>query len=75
MAFRCISLQEEGAESGQVGFSLANSHRNSVDPAELVGQKGQLPEEVDVLLMQKTMTVANRDDDDVLFLQALPIKR
>lgn len=28
-------------------------------------------EQVDMLLMQKTMTVAQRDDDDVLFLQAL----
>lgn len=38
--------------SQRVGFSLANSRRNTADPAELRGSKGELPKEVDMLLMQ-----------------------
>lgn len=30
----------------EVGFGLANSQRNTLDPAELRGQKGHLPQEV-----------------------------
>jgi len=41
----------------RVGFSLANSRANTLDRAELRGQKGELPKEVDMLLMQKNMGV------------------
>ncbi|CAK9000866.1 Aspartic protease 4 [Durusdinium trenchii] len=57
-------------EKKKVGFSLANSHRNSVDPAELRGQKGQLPQEVDMLLMQKTMKLGRSEEyEETVFLQ------
>lgn len=41
----------------QVGFSLANNRRNTMDPAEVTDRRGALPKEVDMLLMQKRMTV------------------
>jgi len=41
----------------QVGFSLANNRRNTMDPAEITDRRGTLPKEVDMLLMQKRMTV------------------
>lgn len=62
----------------KVGFGLAKSQRNVVDPAELIGQRGQLPQEVDMLLMQKTMTLApareevtevTEDLEETVFLQ------
>jgi len=44
----------------RVGFSLANNRRNTMDPAELAAssQRGALPKEVDMLLMQKTVRMA-----------------
>ena len=33
-------------DPAEVGFGLAKSQRNRVDPAELRGQRGQLPQEV-----------------------------
>jgi len=42
----------------RVGFSLANSRRNTMDPQELVDRKGALPKEVDVLLMQQSLKVS-----------------
>lgn len=50
----------------KVGFGLAKSQRNRVDPAELRGQRGQLPQEVDMLLMQKSMTLAAREEHEEL---------
>mmetsp|Transcript_22749 Transcript_22749/g.58001 ORF Transcript_22749/g.58001 Transcript_22749/m.58001 type:complete len:534 (+) Transcript_22749:201-1802(+) len=44
----------------QVGFSLANNRRNTMDPAEFKNQRGELPKEVDMLLMQKTMQTKRR---------------
>jgi len=41
----------------RVGFSLARNKRNTMDPAELAGMKGQLPHEVDMLLMQQRLTM------------------
>jgi len=43
--------------NNRVGFSLANNRRNTMDPSEIVDRRGALPKEVDVLLMQKTVTV------------------
>lgn len=58
-------------EQKKVGFGLANSQRNTLDPAELRGQKGHLPQEVDMLLMQKSMTVSARmeEPEEAIFLQ------
>jgi len=39
-----------------VGFGLANNWWNNRDPADYVGQRGELPAEVDTLLMQHRMT-------------------
>merc|ERR1719422_2035222 len=39
----------------RVGFSLANNRRNTMDPSDLADQRGTLPKEVDMLLMQKTV--------------------
>eukprot|EP00931_Biecheleriopsis_adriatica_P068886 TRINITY_DN42777_c0_g1_i1.p1 TRINITY_DN42777_c0_g1~~TRINITY_DN42777_c0_g1_i1.p1 ORF type:complete len:584 (+),score=169.32 TRINITY_DN42777_c0_g1_i1:50-1801(+) len=41
----------------RVGFSLANNHWNNMDPKEIVGRKGELPKEMEVMLMQKQMKV------------------
>ncbi len=37
----------------EVGFGLANSQRNTLDPAELRGQKGHLPQEVTMKKWQR----------------------
>merc|ERR1712228_17050 len=39
----------------RVGFSLANNRWNTMDPSELKDRKGELPKEVDMLLMQKSV--------------------
>lgn len=45
-------------EQKRVGFSLANNHWNNLDPKEITNQKGSLPQEVDMLLMQQQMKVS-----------------
>mmetsp|Transcript_32794 Transcript_32794/g.78444 ORF Transcript_32794/g.78444 Transcript_32794/m.78444 type:complete len:528 (+) Transcript_32794:67-1650(+) len=62
-------------EQTKVGFALANSRQNSLDPAALRGQKGELPKEVDMLLMQQQMKVTRSKvvdgdlEEETLFLQ------
>jgi len=43
--------------SKRVGLGLANNRQNTRDPAALVGN-GELPKEVDMLLMQKSVSVS-----------------
>lgn len=47
----------------QVGFSLANNHRNNALPGSLVGDTGALPSEVERLLMQQSVVPNYRQDD------------
>ncbi|CAE7694315.1 PGC [Symbiodinium sp. CCMP2592] len=62
-------------EQTKVGFALANSRQNSLDPTALRGQKGELPKEVDMLLMQQQMKVTRSKvvdgdlEEETLFLQ------
>jgi hypothetical protein len=42
----------------RVGFSLANTRQNTVDPSEITDRRGVLPKEVDMLLMQERVVVA-----------------
>merc|ERR1719443_327115 len=43
----------------RVGFSLANTHQNTADPASMVpSHKGTLPDEVEKLLMQQHISTA-----------------
>ncbi|OLP86206.1 Gastricsin [Symbiodinium microadriaticum] len=64
-------------EQTKVGFALANSRQNSLDPAALRGQKGELPKEVDMLLMQQQMKVTRSKvvdgdlEEETLFLQTV----
>jgi len=44
-------------ENHRVGFSLANTRRNTMDPSEIKDRRGVLPQEVDMLLMQERMAV------------------
>jgi len=55
----------------QVGFSLANNHRNNALPGSQVADtRGTLPTEVDRLLMQQSLvTTSRQDNDEVLFVQ------
>jgi hypothetical protein len=55
----------------QVGFSLANNHRNTAEPGSLIADgRGELPDEVETLLMQQSIRKAARDvEDEVLFVQ------
>jgi len=62
----------------QVGFSLANNHRNTAEPGSLIGDgRGALPDDVETLLMQQSIVKSTRrvedddddDDDRVLFVQ------
>jgi len=55
----------------QVGFSLANNHRNNAVPGSQVADaRGALPTEVDRLLMQQSLVTTSRhEDDEVLFVQ------
>jgi len=62
-------------EHRRVGFSLANTRRNTMDPSEITDRRGVLPEEVDMLLMQERMAVS-RDraprgelQDEVMLVQ------
>lgn len=41
----------------RVGFSLANTPRNTMDPSQIQDRRGVLPKEVDVLLMQESLVV------------------
>jgi hypothetical protein len=43
-----------------IGFGLANNWWNNQDPADYVGHRGELPAEVDTLLMQQRMTAVAR---------------
>ncbi|CAE7467936.1 PGB [Symbiodinium natans] len=62
-------------EEKKVGFALANSRQNSLDPTTLRGQKGELPKEVDMLLMQQQIKVTRAKavegdlEEETLFLQ------
>lgn len=42
----------------QVGFSLANNKRNTMDPSEIIDRRGVLPKEVDMLLMQERVAIS-----------------
>jgi len=55
----------------RVGFSLANNRRNTMDPSQIVDRRGTLPQEVDMLLYQKSMTVA-REAPSSVARRALP---
>ncbi|CAE8605460.1 unnamed protein product [Polarella glacialis] len=44
-------------ENKRVGFSLANNHWNNMDPTKISSSKGELPKEVDMLLMQNSVKV------------------
>jgi len=46
----------------RVGFSLANTRRNTMDPREITDRRGVLPEEVDMLLMQERVIVRRETD-------------
>jgi len=55
----------------RVGFSLANNRRNTMDPSQIVDRRGALPQEVDMLLYQKSMTVV-REASSSVARRALP---
>jgi len=40
-------------EVPRIGFGLANNRRNNRDPAEVIDRRGELPPDVDILLMQQ----------------------
>jgi hypothetical protein len=58
-----------------IGFGLANNWRNTVNPADLANHRGKLPKEVDMLLMQQSLTATARrpvpsgDEDEVIMVQ------
>lgn len=64
----------------QVGFGLANSRQNTEESSEFIG-RGSLPQDVDMLLMQETMSSFSRpstrfpnhdddgDEDEMFFIQ------
>jgi len=62
----------------QVGFGLSNARQNTEDLSELAG-RGSLPQDVEMLLMQETVSTFSRpssrfhndddDDDEMLFIQ------
>jgi len=62
-------------EQKKVGFALANSQQNSIDHSSLRGQRGRLPKEVDMLLMQQQMKVTRSRvvegemEEETVFLQ------
>jgi len=58
----------------QVGFSLANNHRNTAEPGSLIGDgRGALPDDIETLLMQQSIVKSARsrveEEDAVLFVQ------
>jgi len=59
----------------QVGFSLANNHRNTAEPGSLIGDgRGALPDDIETLLMQQSIVKSTRrdeeeDTDQILFVQ------
>lgn len=58
----------------QVGFSLANNHRNTAEPGSLIGDgRGALPDDIETLLMQQSIVRSARssveEEDAVLFVQ------
>merc|ERR1719469_1603998 len=58
----------------RVGFSLANTRRNTMDPSEIADRRGVLPEEVDMLLMQEQAVVSRGSrsvgvEDEVALVQ------
>jgi len=69
-------------ENHQVGFSLANIRRNTLDPSEIKDRIGVLPKEVDMLLMQERMEVkksvsvrsADGQDDEVVSMMQVTVK-
>lgn len=61
----------------QVGFGLSNSRQNTEDLSEMAG-RGSLPQDVEMLLMQQTVSSFHRpstdtsdddDEDELLFIQ------
>merc|ERR1719422_2598987 len=56
-------------ENHRVGFSLANNRRNTMDPSELKDRRGELPKEVDMLLMQERVSVKKGKENKDLGLQ------
>jgi len=77
---RYYTVYDAGSHS--VGFALANNRRNTMDPASIVDKRGTLPKEVDMLLMQKGVSVqdvsrvtgqpgfdGDRDDDMTILVQ------
>jgi len=57
----------------QVGFSLANNHRNNVQPGQIADTRGELPSDVERLLMQQSVVKSSIQEEDlkeqVFFLQ------
>jgi len=57
----------------QVGFSLANNLRNKGELGSQIASRGELPDDVERLLMQQSVSISRRneddDDDQVLFVQ------
>lgn len=65
----------------RVGFSLANNRRNTMDPSEFADIRGALPEGVDKLLMQQSVSLtkaggSRRSDprEDVVALVQVTLK-
>merc|ERR1719240_1654919 len=52
-------------QTHHVGFALANNRRNTMDPSQLVNQRGELPKEVDMLLMQQRVQKNRRTSSAV----------
>lgn len=54
----------------KVGFSLANNHRNNVQPGSQVADaRGALPDDVERLLMQQSVKSSVSDEDEHAFVQ------
>lgn len=75
---RYYTVYDWGAAA--VGFGLANNKRNTMDPASRIGNRGELPKEVDTLLMQHTVVTTTRrskssldasgdDEDEIVMMQ------
>lgn len=55
----------------EVGFGLANSQRNTLDPAELRGQKGHLPQEVTAAVIRQNEVWYLRQNGRMLLLSKI----
>jgi len=58
----------------RVGFSLANTPRNTMDPSMIQDRRGVLPKEVDMLLMQERVVVKRSVAMDEPMVQSLNVE-